>query len=66
MRPQRLLLLDEPTASLDAGARRALQQRLGQLKAQGVALLGVFHHPQDVAGLIDDEVRVSRGENDVD
>ena len=59
MRPQRLLLLDEPTASLDAGARAALARRLSQLKDAGVALLGVFHHPGDVAGLVDDVVQIA-------
>ena len=54
--PRRLLLLDEPTASLDAGARAALAERLGSLKAQGVAMVGVFHHPGDVAHLIDREI----------
>jgi alpha-D-ribose 1-methylphosphonate 5-triphosphate synthase subunit PhnL len=54
--PQRLLLLDEPTASLDAGARQALIRCLGALKAEGVAMIGVFHHPEDVAGLIDVEL----------
>ena len=53
IRPARLLLLDEPTASLDPLARKALQARLALLKAGGTALLGVFHHPEDVAGLID-------------
>ncbi len=56
--PQRLLLLDEPTASLDAGARKALVDRLADLKAQGVAMIGVFHHPGDVAGLIDREIEL--------
>jgi alpha-D-ribose 1-methylphosphonate 5-triphosphate synthase subunit PhnL len=51
--PQKLLLLDEPTASLDAGARAALVARLAELKAQGVAMIGVFHHPGDVEHLID-------------
>ena len=54
--PQRLLLLDEPTASLDAGARAALVRRLADLKASGVAIIGVFHHPGDVAQLIDREI----------
>jgi len=54
--PQRLLLLDEPTASLDVGARRALVRRLTDLKAAGVAMIGVFHHPGDVADLIDREI----------
>ena len=54
--PMRLLLLDEPTASLDAGARKALLARLADLKSQGVAMIGVFHHPGDVAHLIDREL----------
>lgn len=54
--PPRLLLLDEPTASLDAGARAALVARLGDLKRAGVAMIGVFHHPGDVAALIDREI----------
>jgi len=54
--PQRLLLLDEPTASLDRDSRKALVERLTQLKASGVAMIGVFHHPEDVAGLIDQEI----------
>jgi alpha-D-ribose 1-methylphosphonate 5-triphosphate synthase subunit PhnL len=54
--PRRLLLLDEPTAALDASARVALASRLRELKAQGVAMIGVFHHPEDVAGLVDHEL----------
>jgi alpha-D-ribose 1-methylphosphonate 5-triphosphate synthase subunit PhnL len=54
--PQRLLLLDEPTASLDVGARSALVRRLADLKSAGVAIVGVFHHPGDVADLIDREI----------
>lgn len=57
--PQRLLLLDEPTASLDAGARAALLRRLADLKAGGVAIVGVFHHPGDVAELIDREINLT-------
>ncbi|WP_244345331.1 phosphonate C-P lyase system protein PhnL [Thermus thermophilus] len=51
--PKRLLLLDEPTASLDASARQGLRERLRRLKEEGVALVGVFHHPEDVEGLVD-------------
>lgn len=54
--PQRLLLLDEPTASLDVSARAALVRRLVDLKAAGTAMIGVFHHPGDVADLIDMEI----------
>lgn len=56
---RRLLLLDEPTASLDVNARAALVGRLAELKRAGVAMIGVFHHTEDVAGLIDKEVRLS-------
>lgn len=51
--PQKLLMLDEPTASLDANARAALVSRLKELKDHGTAMIGVFHHPHDVAHLID-------------
>ncbi|MEO1638698.1 MAG: ATP-binding cassette domain-containing protein [Pseudomonadota bacterium] len=51
--PRKLLLLDEPTASLDAKAREALVSRLSELKASGTAMIGVFHHPGDVERLID-------------
>ena len=51
--PQKLLLLDEPTASLDAKARAALVARLAELKVAGTAMIGVFHHPGDVERLID-------------
>lgn len=51
--PQRLLFLDEPTASLDVGARNALVRRLGDLKEAGVAMVGVFHHRTDVDALVD-------------
>lgn len=60
--PRRLLLLDEPTASLDAGARGALSDRLAALKAQGVAMIGVFHHPADVAHLVDREIALAARE----
>lgn len=51
--PLPLLLLDEPSASLDATARRGLRARLRALKEAGVAMIGVFHHPEDVEGLVD-------------
>jgi alpha-D-ribose 1-methylphosphonate 5-triphosphate synthase subunit PhnL len=51
--PRRLVLLDEPSASLDAGARAALRDRIATLKQNGVALIAVFHHAEDIAGLVD-------------
>ncbi|PWC44337.1 phosphonate ABC transporter ATP-binding protein [Azospirillum sp. TSO22-1] len=43
-----ILLLDEPTASLDARNRAVVIDLIGEAKAEGTALVGVFH---------DDEVR---------
>lgn len=51
--PRRMLLLDEPTAALDPQARAALRERIAVLKSEGVAMIGVFHHPEDIAGLVD-------------
>lgn len=59
IQPRKLLFLDEPTASLDRTARQELVQRLARLKAEGVAMIGVFHHPEDVAELIDRELHLS-------
>jgi alpha-D-ribose 1-methylphosphonate 5-triphosphate synthase subunit PhnL len=59
VRARRLLLLDEPTASLDAATRTSLANRLAVLKAQGVAMIGVFHYPQEVRHLVDDEVALT-------
>lgn len=58
IRPYRLLLLDEPTASLDVNARRALVERLRLLKAQGVAMMAVLHHAEDAADLIDQRIEI--------
>jgi alpha-D-ribose 1-methylphosphonate 5-triphosphate synthase subunit PhnL len=59
LRPRRLLLLDEPTASLDAAARASLTRRLGELKDQGVAMIGIFHHPEEVRDLVDGEIQLN-------
>jgi alpha-D-ribose 1-methylphosphonate 5-triphosphate synthase subunit PhnL len=56
---RRLLLLDEPTASLDAATRAALVTRLKQLKDQGVAMIGIFHHPEDVKELADNTISLN-------
>jgi alpha-D-ribose 1-methylphosphonate 5-triphosphate synthase subunit PhnL len=57
--PRRLLLLDEPTAALDLRARGALRERIAELKGRGVAMVGIFHHEEDVAGLVDGELLLS-------
>ena len=39
----RLLLLDEPTASLDAGYKSKVMDLILELKSSGTAMVGVFH-----------------------
>ncbi|HMQ55768.1 MAG TPA: ATP-binding cassette domain-containing protein [Anaerolineae bacterium] len=60
IRARRLMLLDEPTASLDAATRAALADRLAELKNQGVAMIAVLHHPEDVTRLIDTTLRLTQ------
>lgn len=43
VQPARLLLLDEPTASLDAANRRVVVQLIQEAKARGCAIVGIFH-----------------------
>ncbi len=43
VQPSRLLLLDEPTASLDAANRRVVVQLIDEAKARGAAVVGIFH-----------------------
>lgn len=38
-----VLLLDEPTASLDAANRRIVVQLIAEAKARGAAVVGIFH-----------------------
>jgi alpha-D-ribose 1-methylphosphonate 5-triphosphate synthase subunit PhnL len=56
--PVRLLLLDEPTASLDPVSRARAIDLLRELKASGTAMLAIFHDPALVDALADGEVRV--------
>lgn len=50
----RLLLLDEPTASLDRGYKGRVVDLLLELKASGAAMLGVFHDYDALSALADD------------
>lgn len=50
-----ILLLDEPTASLDARNREVVMAMIAEKKQAGVALLGIFHD-QDVREAVADRV----------
>ncbi len=43
VQPARLLLLDEPTASLDAANRRVVIGLIEEAKRRGAAIVGIFH-----------------------
>ncbi|MCL2635007.1 MAG: phosphonate C-P lyase system protein PhnL [Betaproteobacteria bacterium] len=49
----RLLLLDEPTASLDPATTDRVVDLLQAIKREGVAMLAIFHHPDLVRRLAD-------------
>jgi alpha-D-ribose 1-methylphosphonate 5-triphosphate synthase subunit PhnL len=57
----RLLLLDEPTASLDAVSKQRVRQVLEQLKGEGTTILGIFHDLAFMEGLCDRSYRMSEG-----
>ncbi len=48
-----VLLLDEPTASLDAANRAVVVDMIGQKKREGVAMLGIFHDEEVRAAVAD-------------
>ena len=55
----RLLLLDEPTASLDPKTAEAVIGLIERLKADGVAMLAIFHHPETTRRLADQVVELA-------
>lgn len=55
----RLLLLDEPTASLDPNTTDRVIDLLNSIKQQGVAMLAIFHHPALVERLADTVVELA-------
>src|SRR5579862_2214201 len=58
----RCLLLDEPTAALERDAARRLFERIRQLQAQGVAILYISHHLEEVFEICTDVAVLRDGE----
>ncbi|MGM0570269.1 MAG: ATP-binding cassette domain-containing protein, partial [Pseudomonadota bacterium] len=54
----RLLLLDEPTSSLDPGTTQSVAELIDTIKQEGVGILAIFHHPELVQRLADQTVRL--------
>lgn len=57
----RLLLLDEPTASLDNSSKEKVRELIKQLKAEGTTMLGIFHDLEFMEGLCDKEFNMQQG-----
>ena len=57
----RLLLLDEPTASLDNASKAKVRDLIEQLKAGGTTMLGIFHDLEFMEGVCDREYNMQAG-----
>jgi alpha-D-ribose 1-methylphosphonate 5-triphosphate synthase subunit PhnL len=57
----RLLLLDEPTASLDRGHKEKITAMILALKAEGTAMVGVFHDRDALLAMADRRYDLVRG-----
>ncbi|MBV6624686.1 MAG: phosphonate C-P lyase system protein PhnL [Rivularia sp. (in: Bacteria)] len=54
----RLLLLDEPTASLDADTSQSVIELIQSIKQTGTGIIAVFHDPELIKFLADEVVKV--------
>mgnify|MGYP005765059115 FL=1 len=57
----RLMLLDEPTASLDNKTKLLVKDMLVKLKSQGTSMIGIFHDLEFMDGLCDRVFNISEG-----
>lgn len=57
--PYPVLLLDEPTASLDGANRAVVLDLIGEAKARGAAIVGIFHDAQARAAVCDREFEIA-------
>jgi alpha-D-ribose 1-methylphosphonate 5-triphosphate synthase subunit PhnL len=59
----RLLLLDEPTASLDPITCERVIKLIEELKQEGIAMLAIFHQPELVKRMADRVVELEPPSN---
>ena len=57
----RLLLLDEPTASLDNASKLKVRELIEQLKNEGTTMVGIFHDLEFMEGLCDKTYNMELG-----
>jgi alpha-D-ribose 1-methylphosphonate 5-triphosphate synthase subunit PhnL len=60
IKPRPVLLLDEPTASLDAANTQTVVDIVREARARGAAIVGVFHDPAVAAAVATRRVAVSQ------
>lgn len=58
----RLLLLDEPTASLDLNSKMKVKALIEILKKEGTTMIGIFHDIEFIEDLCDRMVQLEKGE----
>ena len=57
----KVLLLDEPTASLDDSSKQSVKEMIEQLKAAGTTMIGIFHDLDFMEAVIDTQYNLSKG-----
>lgn len=57
-----ILLVDEPTASLDADNRQTIVELLREARARGAAIVGIFHDREARAAVCDREFAMDPGQ----
>ncbi len=60
--PKELILLDEPTASLDQRSSETVLELLAELKCRGIAMVAIFHDQRKVEQIADTCVTIERQE----
>ena len=58
----RLLMLDEPTASLDSKTKILVKEMLKKLKDKNTSMIGIFHDIEFMEGVCDRVFNISEGE----
>lgn len=57
----KLLLLDEPTASLDEASKMSVKEMILQLKNEGTSMIGIFHDLDFMETVVDLEYSLAQG-----
>ncbi len=58
----RLLLLDEPTASLDHVSKQSVKELLIALKLEGTSMIGIFHDLEFMEAVVDSHYHLADGQ----